>query len=394
LHSATGEIANVFTEGIIASMQANRDQVAQSGSGQKIPYRALTLSGGGSRGAYGAGLLTGWTERGDRPEFDIVTGISTGALMATHAFLGPEFDDELAIIKTLTNDDVFERHGRLATLVSAVRSAAGFSTEPLRKTLRSFIDEETLDRVAEQHRLGRRLYVGSTNLDANSFTIWDMGVIARSDRPDRLNRYIDAIMASAAFPIAFPPVFIEVEGEDGTFTEMHVDGGVRETAFFFEYHWLQAFRQAFEDAGLSNDDFQQEGYLLVNGQLNPGGSSTYSPVAGKIGPVIAATVNSLMAKATQGSIFRLWVLAMAHGADFHVTFIPSDYELASSSLEFNPLDETALFEYGYQQAIDGTAWATQKAPDTTDEFIDLLINSIETMERSTPAWLLRRSSPD
>jgi hypothetical protein len=173
-----------------------------------------------------------------------------------------------------------------------------------------------------------------------------------------------------------------------------VDGGVRETAFFFEYHWLQAFRQAFEAAGLSNDDFQQEGYLLVNGQLMPGGSKTYSPVAGKLGPVIQATIDSLMAKAAQGSIFRLWVLAMAHDTDFHVAFIPPDYQLASGSLEFNPSDETALFEFGYQQAIDGTAWATQKAPDTTDEFISLLINTIETMERGTPDWLLRRGGPD
>ncbi len=394
LHSADGDIADIFTDGIIESMQAKREQLAQSGSGQKIPHRALTLSGGGSRGAYGAGVLTGWTERGDRPEFDIVTGISTGALMSTHIFLGSEFDDDLAIYKTITNDDVFERKGRLATVLSAVRSAAGFKTEPLRATLRSIIDEETLDRVAEEHRKGRRLFVGSTNLDGNSFTIWEMGVIASSDRPDRIERYIDAIMASAAFPIAFPPVYIEVEGEGGTFTEMHVDGGVSDTAFFFEYNFLQKFEQAFEAAGLTNDDFQMELYLLINGQLVSADSKAYSPVAGKMGPVIAATINTLMTKLSQGSIFRLWVLSMVNGADFHVSFIPPDYPLDSSALDFNPADEMALFEFGYQQAIDGTAWATQIAPDTTDEFVRLLVDQLQRMERDTPDWLLRRGSPD
>ena len=394
IHSPDGEVAEEFTDGIMESIIAKRDRLAKAGSDQKIPYSALTLSGGGSRGAYGAGVLTGWTDRGDRPEFDIVTGISTGALMATHAFLGSEFDSELAIYKTITNDDVFERSGPLATLMSTLRTAAGFRTDPLRETLLSIIDEETLDLVAEEHRKGRRLFIGSTNLDGRSFTIWDMGVIAKSDRPDRLDRYIDAIMASAAFPIAFPPVYVEVEGENGTFTEMHVDGGVRETAFFFEYYTLQGFRQAFEEAGFSDSDFDQELYLLVNGQVTPGGSRTYSPVEGKIGPVIDATITSLMAKVTQGSVYRIWILAMAYGADFNVTYIPPEYVLNSGTLDFVPEDQAALFDYGYQQAVDGTAWATQRSPDTTDEFIELLIHATEQMERGTPDWVLRRGQPD
>ena len=393
VHEPDGEVAEEFTEGILASIEAKRERLLDSGSDDRIPWRMLTLSGGGSRGAYGAGVLTGWTARGDRPQFDIVTGISTGALMATHAFLGSEYDEYLAIYKTITNGDVFERSGPLATLMSTLRTAAGFKTEPLRETLLSIIDEETLDRVAEEHRKGRRLFVGSTNLDAKSFTVWDMGVIAGSGRPDRLDRYIDAIMASAAFPIAFPPVYIEVEGENGTFTEMHVDGGVRETAFFFEYYTLQGFRQAFEEAGFSDTDFEQELYLLVNGQVNPGGAQVYSPIEGKIGPVIDATITSLMTKVTQGSVFRLWVLAMAYRADFNVAYIPPDYTLESGTLDFYPPDQTALFDFGYEQAIHGTAWASQKAPDTTDEFIELLIDTVEQMERSAPKWLNRGPSP-
>jgi len=146
----------------------------EAGVTGKIPYRALTLSGGGSRGAYGAGVLSGWTARGDRPQFDVVTGISTGALTATHAFLGPEFDDGLKIYKNISDDDVF----RKLSMLKAIKGPAVFDTAPLRETLLSIITEATLDLVAAEHRRGRRLFIGTTNLDANVFTIWDMGVIA------------------------------------------------------------------------------------------------------------------------------------------------------------------------------------------------------------------------
>ena len=215
--SVPAQLTDNFSDSLVDSLRAKFEQAQATADAGKIPYRALTLSGGGSRGAYGAGVLSGWTERGDRPQFDVVTGISTGALMATHAFLGSDFDAELALYKNLTNDDVFEERGKIATL----RSTAALDTAPLREKLASVITEETLDLVAAEYHEGRRLFIGTTNLDANLFTIWDMGAIADSDRPDRFKRYIDVIMASAAFPVAFPPVYIEVQGETGTYTQMH-----------------------------------------------------------------------------------------------------------------------------------------------------------------------------
>ena len=214
-------------------------------------------------------MLSGWTVRGDRPQFDVVTGISTGSLMATHAFLGSDFDNELAMYKNISNDDVFRKRSKLKFL----RSTAALDTAPLREQLLSVITEETLDLVAAEHRAGRRLFIGTTNLDANQFVIWDMGVIAESDRPDRLQRYIDVVMASAAFPVAFPPVYIEVEGEAGTYTQMHADGGIRESAFFFDF--IDELYRAADAAGLSVDDFKQELNLLINGKIaNAGPRST------------------------------------------------------------------------------------------------------------------------
>ncbi len=177
LQGMEGEKDKSFTDSFIQSLQIKRDKQRQTGESGKIPYRALTISGGGSRGAYGAGVLSGWTIRGDRPQFDVVTGISTGALMATHAFLGSEFDDDLTLYKRISNRDVFREH----SLLTKLRGASLLDTTPLRRTLMSMITEETLDLVAAEYRKGRRLFIGTTNLDANLFVIWDMGLIAESE---------------------------------------------------------------------------------------------------------------------------------------------------------------------------------------------------------------------
>ena len=391
LQAEESKIDQSFIDSFIKSLVAKREKQRQAGGDDKIPYRALTLSGGGSRGAYGAGVLTGWTARGDRPQFDVVTGISTGALMATHVFLGTEFDENLLIYKKLKNDDVYEEQNILAALIAMRRGSSALDTKPLRKTLMSIITEETLDLVTAEYRKGRRLFVGSTNLDANVFTVWDMGAIAGSERPDRLKRYIDVIMASAAFPVAFPPVYLEVEGGEGTYTEMHADGGIRETAFFFDFDLFGEVRQAMEAVGFSHGDFKQELYLLVNGPITSDDVRTYKPVEGRTGKIADATITSMMTKVTQASIGRMLALTMVYGADFHLSFIPSDFKFTGGSLIFDPEEQTALFELGYQQALDGTAWATQLAPSSTDELIQRITDAVSSFDsHEPPDWLKRR----
>ena len=386
MFAADGAVDRTFTESYIASLQSKLDARKATGNSERIPYRALTLSGGGSRGAYGAGVLSGWTERGDRPQFDVVTGISTGALMATHAFLGSEFDESLAIYKNIDNDDVFVERSILQTL----KGTSALDTAPLRETLLSVINENTLDLVAVEHRKGRRLFIGTTNLDANTFVIWDMGVIAESERPDRLKRYIDVVLASGSFPIAFPPVYLDVDRGEGAFTEMHADGGIRESVFFFDFDLIRDVRVAMEAVGINESDFKQELYLLNNGKIATIGRRLYKPVAGEIGAIAGATVDSLLTKATQGSIYRLWVLSMVHGADFHLSFVPPDYEFTSGSLTFDPQEQTALFDLGYQQSLSGTAWATQLAPTSTEELIQQIVEPASSFDRDgLPAWLER-----
>ncbi len=386
LMAADGEIDENFGDSYIQSLLAKRDEYRRAGGTGKVPYRALTLSGGGSRGAYGAGVLSGWTVHGDRPQFDVVTGISTGALMATHAFLGPDFDGDLTIYKNIDNDDVFRKRGTIETL----KGSSMLDTAPLRETLLSIITDETLDFVAAEYRQGRRLFIGTTNLDANTFVIWDMGAIADSKRPDRLKRYIDVVLASASFPIVFPPVYLDVEGAAGAYTEMHSDGGIRESAFFFDFDLIKGVRRAMENLGVSEDDFNQELYLLNNGPIASTRARTYKPVDGTLGAIAGASVDALLTKVTQGSVYRLWVLAMVHGADFHFSFVPPDFEFTSGSLTFDPVEQTALFERGYQQALDGTAWATQLAPTSTDELIQIIVEPASSFDQDgLPAWLER-----
>ncbi len=217
-----------------------------------------------------------------------------------------------------------------------------------------------------------------------------MGAIAGSTRADRLDRYIDVVMASAAFPIAFPPIYLEVESESGTFTEMHTDGGIRESAFFFDFDFFKQVQHAMKTAGIHESDFRQELYLLINAPLAGTGVRIYKPVEGKMGPIGEATVEAFLTKVTQGSVYRMWVLAMVHGADFHLSFVPPDFEFTSGSLSFDPTEQTALFDRGYQQALEGVAWATQLAPASTGELIKLIEDPASAFDRyQSPAWLQR-----
>jgi predicted acylesterase/phospholipase RssA len=327
-------------------------------------------------------VLTGWTKAGTRPDFDVVTGISTGALMATHVFLGSEFDEDLEMYKEVSNRDIFRKRG----FARALQSDAVYDTMPLRRLLSSMITEELLDRVAAEHQTGRRLFIGTTNLDADTFTIWDMGMIARSTRPDRRKRYIEVVLASASFPIAFPPVYIDVEGESGSYTQMHADGGIRETVFFFDF--LEELEAALAAADLQKSDIQQDLYLLINGDFTAVDSKEYKPIEGKLGAVAGATITSMMNEIPQGSVLRLWILAMADGADFHLAFVPPSFEFKSHPLSFDPVQGQALYDLGYSKAVEGTAWATQRAPTTTEEFVENVIRGVTTFDRSeTPEWL-------
>ncbi len=211
--------------------QESRDEFPPDSNGV-VHYPQLALSGGGANGAFGAGFLNGWTTTGKRPVFKFVTGVSTGALMAPFAFLGHSYDDALREFYTTTaSRDIFIV-GSLFTLAARLLTGEALAdTGPLVTLIEQHVDAELLQRVAAAHARGRRLYIGTVDLDAQRFVVWNMGVIASSGDPDALALFRKVMLASASIPIAFPPVYFDVEADGRSYDEMHVDGGVGARVF-------------------------------------------------------------------------------------------------------------------------------------------------------------------
>ena len=204
-----------------ARFQRDRS-AAGTEAGGADPLEMLAISSGSDKGAFSAGFLNGWSETGRRPDFDIVSGVSTGALIAPFAFLGEEADSDLKQLYTTINASMVYR----ATPVSGVFGGPSLaSTKPLAKLIETYADADLIDTVAREHRKGRRLLVQTTNLDAERGVVWDMGAIATSESPSRYDLFRKILIASASIPGAFPPALIDIETPGGTFAELHVDGG-------------------------------------------------------------------------------------------------------------------------------------------------------------------------
>jgi hypothetical protein len=308
------------------------------------PHNYLAISGGGANGAFGAGLLVGWAEAGDRPEFTLVTGISTGALTAPFAFLGPDYDDELhKFYTTVTTKDIANKRN----LVNMLKSDAAASSQPLQDLLVEVIDEEMMEAIATEHRRGRRLIVGTTNLDAGRPVAWDIGDIAITGHPDALQLIRDVILASAALPGAFPPVLIEVEAEDGQrYDELHVDGGATSQVFLYPagLDW-DAVMEKLDVPG------RPEVYIIRNSKLDPVWKTTNN----KLFKISGRTISSLIRTQGIGDLYRIYMVTQRDGLDFNLAYIPEEFEHERKE-QFDPEYMSALFDVGYRLAKSGYPW--------------------------------------
>jgi hypothetical protein len=327
-------------------------------------FRILALSGGGSNGAYGAGLLTGWTKRGTRPAFDVVTGISTGALMSTYAFLGPEYDSALYIYTKISDRDIYSRR----SLLSWLKNDAMADTTPLRELVDGMIDEALLDRVAGEYLAGRRLFIGTTNLDSNTFTLWDMGAIAASGRPDRLQRYRDVVLASASAPVIFSPVYIPVETAGGRYWQMHADGGMKEG--IMTYGVLQEPLEILEHSGLRPGDLRLEIYGINNGRLQDRG--TYNPVSPNVTEIAIASTNALLRNVMDNSLYRMWLKAQLYGIHIYLSWIPNEATGPANSFEFDNTRMRQLFQYSHELASTQDPWLYVEPSRLTPKTLDSL----------------------
>lgn len=301
----------------------------------------LALSGGGANGAFGAGLLIGWTEMGTRPEFDIVTGISTGALSAPFAFLGSDWDDELREAYT----------GGGASSILSPRALAGFvgpsmfSSAPLRRLVEQNVTPELLRAIAVEHAKGRRLLVVTTNLDTQESVIWDMGQLASQGDEQALVLFREVLVASASIPGVFPPVLISSLQGDQIVQEMHVDGGVN-MPFLAVPEELLATSNRFPGAERASL------YVVVNGQVG----RTSGVVRGNLSSILTRTYESMSKATARTFIAANAAFAERNGVTFRVASIPADED--ASSLKFDNESMTRVFELGRQRVLGGDAWVS------------------------------------
>jgi len=311
----------------------------------------LVLSGGGSHGAWGAGVLRGWRENVNkpRPKFRLVTGVSTGALLATYAFLGDPEDDDLLerAYTTVHTKDIY----RNKFLLFALFSDSLKSSSPLKHTIAKYITTNTLSRVAAAGKAGRSLYVGAANLDTGKLVIWDLTKIAADDaNPRRLELYRNVVYASASIPIAVPPVDID--------QNLYCDGGARAQLFFVK-HFIPAARKLNAEAKTPNRPLMV--HVIVNGQLGLQANCVCECLTdtGLKNGILPRTLDMLLDANANGDLFRVDDFCRELHAGRRMCWIPSDYPQLYPSDEFDPVQMTKLYEAGRNYGRTNAVWETE-----------------------------------
>lgn len=305
----------------------------------------LALSGGGDDGAFGAGLLVGWSKQGSRPSFNLVTGISTGALIAPFAYLGKEYDPILQEVYTnIKPSDVYIQRG----ILSGIFSDGLADSSPLYGLISKYVDADFLKKIAYEYNTnGRWLLIGTTNIDAGQPVIWNMGRIATIGSPEALELFKRIMLASASIPGAFPPVMFDFLLDGQAFQEMHVDGGASTQVFLYP---ASASSKA-KELGIQRRTNRQA-YIVRNSRLDPRWSETERRTLSVAGRAISQLIQ------TQGigDLYRIYNTAQSDDVGFNLAYIGSDFNEPHTE-EFDTKYMNALFQYGYAHAIKGYPWS-------------------------------------
>lgn len=330
-----------------SSLMKEQQWLASHGqTGELPPTYFLAISGGGDNGAYGAGFLNGWTAAGTRPQFKVVTGVSTGALIAPFAFLGPRYDYVLERVYTTTSQkDIFKKRG----LIKALFGDAMADTRPLAGVISSYVNRQLLDEIAAEYAKGRLLLVGTANLDTLEPVIWNMTAIAASKDPNAISLFSRILLASASIPGAFPPVMIDVNLEGKHYQEMHVDGGTIAQLFLYP-----------PSVSVANAPQRKRvAYIIRNARLDPDWASTQRRTM----TIAMRAIDSLTRTQGIGDLYRVYATTQRDGIDFNLTYIPASFDVPHTE-QFDTPYMKALYDVGFNAAKSGYQW--QKYPPGFD----------------------------
>lgn len=345
----------------------------------------LSLSGGGDNGAFGAGLLAGWTEHGDRPKFDLVTGVSTGALIAPFAYLGPEYDDVLRYVYTqTTRKDIYIELG----LMGALFGDAYADTSPLFRLISTYVNVDLLKRIAFEYDTNNRwLLMATTNLDSGAPVLWNMGKLASYGTPEALTLFRKIMLASAAIPGAFPPVMIDVMADGQHYQEMHVDGGATTQVFMYP----AALGAEARRSGVVSPYKRREEYIIRNARLD----AEWRQIERNTLDIMGRGINQLIQSQGFGDIQRIYLISLRDRIGFNLAYIGPDFNEPHTQ-EFDRSYMDALFAYGYRLGRAGYPWV--HVPPGYDEPLNTHVNKQvkrqqRALQRKSP-WLKTAQGPN
>ncbi|MBL0712557.1 MAG: patatin-like phospholipase family protein [Desulfosarcina sp.] len=342
----------VFRRDLVTSFQQEMGCRSTDSRAEPPGIHILALSGGGSNGAFGAGLLCGWSETGTRPDFKIVTGISTGALIAPFAFLGRGYDSTLRYLYTsLETSDLVGIWPRMIMNGTVDSLADSYKVANL---IARYYDKELIQNIARSHRQGRRLYIGTASLDANQLVVWNMGAIALHDTPEAVERFQQILVASVSIPILFPPEYFDVEAEGQPYDELHVDGGVVRQVFVFDS--IINLQDIARQAGQFTDRPAQL-FIIQNLPTAP----VYNPVKPLVTDIAQKAIMDLFSNQGVGDLYRIYAHTERHDMDFNLISIPPEFKPRRKEL-IDHQDMTRLFEIGLQMGRSDVPWQ-KKPPD-------------------------------
>ena len=335
----------LFVDDYLKSLEMEKAYLTTQGHTGPLPSTAyLAISGGGDNGAFAAGFLNGWTQTGTRPQFKLVTGISTGALIAPFAFLGPAYDKELNELYTsISFKDIAKKRSILAIMTNDAMA----DNTPLKHLVKKHINQEVLEAIAAEHAKGRMLLIGTVNLDVHRPVIWNITEIAASRQPGALELVQSLLVASSGIPATFPPVMINVEVDGKKYQEMNVDGNTAAQVFIYP-----AAVRLNEVAQTVGGDRERKLYILRNARLDP----EWAQVERRTLPIAAQAIATLIQYQGIGDLYRIYSVTQRDKIDFNLAYIPRTFKTPHTK-DFDTVHMRTLYDLGYDMAEKGYTWS-------------------------------------